>query len=241
MFSKTKEQLLNDLINVTKSSGQGIPQFVIDRGGWQDIADELIDEGYVTVHKHKEHDPALIWYCYNKVYNVEKDTYGFNGSMLYYSFMRHYLRIDEDESKGVLPSNSEVVQANMDKYKEWLIENLEGLEAIKNLEEVTIGTELLDEQKEYLKSRGWYKDNLTIKESLEKLIDRTQIIEELSHNTEKMIKLMGEHSKYDTEKKKYIKELEEYKFQLKARKKLYSIMDGEDSNIKVKEVFKDLV
>lgn len=236
MYSKTKEQLLNDVIGMTKRTGQGLPQFVIDRGGWQHIADELVEEGHLAVYGRNTNDPVTTWYCYTKCYNVEKDTTSFGATMTYYPFMRHYLRIDEDDS-GVLHSNSEVVNANMDLYKEFLMKNLEGLEAIKSLEEVTIGTELLDDQIEYLKAREWYKKNLSVKECLEDMKEGTDNIEEIIPQTKKIIKLMDGDPKYSEEVEKYKTSVEEYKTELKTRKKLYSIMDGEDSDIKIQELF----
>ena len=236
MYSKTKEGLLNDVIGMTKRTGQGIPQFVIDRGGWQYIADELVEEGHLAIYGRNTNDPVTTWYCYTKCYNVEKDTSDFRGTMLYYSFMRHYLRIDEDD-RGVLSSNAEVVNNNMGAYKEWLIKNLEGLEAIKSLEDVTIDTELLDEHIEYLKGRDWYKDNLSIKESLKELEDGTDNLEEIIPQTKKIVRMMDGKPQYKEEMEKYEENLVEYKAELKTRKKLFSIMDGENSDAKIQEVF----
>lgn len=236
MYSKTKEGLLNDIIGTTKRTGQGLPQFVIDTGGWQDIADELVEEGHLVVYKHSNNH-ADIWYCYTKCYNVEKDTNDFRSTMLYLAFLRHYLRMEEEDINSLLPSNSEVVNANMEAYKEWLIENLEDLEAIKNLEEVTIETELLDEQIEYLKGRDWYKDNLSIKECLEAMKEGTENTEEIIYQTDKIIKMMGNDPKYAEDVEKYKISVEESKIELKTRKKLYSIMDGQDSDSKVQDSF----
>jgi hypothetical protein len=235
-ISKTKEQLLNDVIGMTKRTGQGLPQFVIDRGGWQHIADELVEEGHLAIYGRNTNDPVTTWYCYTKCYNVEKDTSNLGTTMAYYAFMRHYLRIAE-EDRGVLHSNSEVVNANMDLYKEFLMKNLEGLEAIKSLEEVSIGTELLDDQIEYLKDREWYKKNLTIEECLEDMKEGNETIEEIIPQTEKIIKMMGNDPKYAEDVEKYKISVEESKIELKTRKKLYSIMDGEDSDIKIQELF----
>jgi hypothetical protein len=237
MYSKTKEGLLNDVIGMTKRTGQGLPQFVIDKGGWQYIADELVEEGHLAIYGRNTNDPVTTWYCYTKCYNVEKDTTDFRGTMLYYSFMRHYLRIAEDESKGKLPSNAEVVNHNMDEYKKWLIENLEGLEAIKSLEDVSIGTELLDEHIEYLKERDWYKKNLTIKEALKELEEGTDNLEEIIPQTKKIVRMMEGKSEYKEEMEKYEENLVEYSAELKTRKKLYSIMDGLDSDTKIQDGF----
>lgn len=154
-----------------------------------------------------------------------------------------------------MPSNAEIVNGNMDKYKQFLIDNLEGIEAIKELKHITIGVELTDEQKTYLKSRAWYSTNGTVAESLKDLTDGDKDLRKFINATEQLVSLtkkvisdgQGDSNDgrtdetYNDKHEKFVNDLAEAHAEIPMRAKFRHIMENADQTITVQECFAELM
>lgn len=237
----TKTEFYNQLASLTKKTGQGLElNFARMIPGFnQEMLDELIEDGLVHMFSHPGgYLPGEDWICLTGIYNVE--SVNKRDSIQAYAFMRYYLGIikEGDQLYPLAKETPENIIANsIDVYKEFLMKNLEGLEAIKRIKtDNQFETTMNDQTVDFLKSRDWYKDNKSIKDCIKVCEDANHSDEEDISINNQIINLciQGEKlypNKYIGDKEKNIAEIEERNIRLKNRKRLLNIMnDCEEIN-----------
>lgn len=156
----TKAEVYKNVVDIQKSTGQGLSGIVKVLGSephlWSKYLDELIDEGLIEVFDDGTtigHPESARWYMHTKGYNLWKDGVA-NGpgnrfdSSRFLTHIRLYLGIidDRDDVDGLddndanlkrwlNPSAQMLIQSPefMKSYTEWLERNHEALEEMKNL------------------------------------------------------------------------------------------------------------
>lgn len=239
-----KTEFYNSVAKFTKSCGQGLNlKFAYRIPGFSmDMLNELIEMGLLKlVHQDYSYLPDDDWICLTGIYCVEEDS----DNMF---FMRYYLNFEDDmvsnAAEKLNKTREDLIAERIDRYKEFLNKNLEGLEAIKRINtDIQIKDELSQEMVTFLKEKTWYKNNLSVKESLEKCISvnsdeekELKILKELNGLYKKSIEIKPDTYKKELEENE--KELEETKTNLKLRTKLISILsDCKDKSTPVQELF----
>ena len=185
---KTKIELYNTIVDLVKSTGQGLPGIIADRSMiYEEFLDELIEDGLIkkVITKFKTL-PDDTTYCLTSGYVVEEDNFD-NSNFSHFSFIRHYLGIENDIMPGIDISVGEMLDesesawikwknnehlSNMksredfnktcsmfiEKYYSWLMRNKHELNIMRKLEhQVEEERVLSSDEKEWIKSRSWYK------------------------------------------------------------------------------------
>jgi hypothetical protein len=236
MKKYNKSDIYNMVIDITKNTGQGMAGFVFDRiqNGWN-MVNELIEEGLLRKYVHTfpaTGMPPSIFVSLEDVgtYCVEKDEEE-NGNKHALSFMRYYLNIGDGTEFNGKVKLSDVIDYNMAKYKSWLMNNLEGLEAIKRLTNVELEDSISVEVLEFIKSKEWYKNNETVEVSLSTNKEQLKNREERVRLTKELIRLMTD-DKYKEDVIKHKIELEEDKGDIKHRERVIALLERcEDKTI----------
>lgn len=133
----TPLKLYNIIVDSTKKTGQGIPMFLILKLYDEDIVDSMISKGYLVKYtqefKYLDDDEVL---CIKGVYNPESELDSYS-----LQFIRKWLGIDQTQDfpftnfKDKTPQEAYEYweEITKDEYKEWVEKNMDGLNAIKNL------------------------------------------------------------------------------------------------------------
>jgi hypothetical protein len=159
----TKEELYKKIIEVYKSTGQGIPGFIKYKIGSQ-IINELIEEGKIKsiVHQYS-YLPNDEYLCLTNQYCVEEDCEK-NNTLLPLIFIRNYLGIAEAKGKftEIISKDSELYS----QYLQWIEEHKEDLKFFDSPMVVLVSntSELSKSTLIFLKGRLLYKKNVTVSE-----------------------------------------------------------------------------
>jgi len=204
-----KIEFYNAMVDVYQKTGQGVPYFLKNRLPNPRIVDDLIKDGLVkivTTHYSTLPDDKTL--CLTKGYCVEEDISNRDSQAL--SYIRMYLDIDPIISLGSIQLSIDDAKNNpdfMDGYNEWLAENKDKLDEMKNVTHLKDGDisefkaeDLSEEESDYLKTRFWYKKNKTINECLMNLNEGNNDIEKLLKNYKQMIDL-----KYSSKSENHLK------------------------------------
>lgn len=171
-----KTEFYNKIVGLTKKTGQGLELKIAQLipGFSKNMLDELIDKGLLKmVHKPFNHLPSEDWICLTGIYCVEEDENN-------YFFMRYYLGF-EDSMVGKLALKSgktkeDLVGEKIVEYKEFLNKNIEGLEAIKRLNDNTqLDESLTPDTLNFLLTRTWFIKNDTVKVSHDKCVEANDL------------------------------------------------------------------
>ena len=254
----TKEEVYNIIVDVQKNTGQGLSGIVKVMGDKSQYFSEhistLVEEGLVTANDtggSLGHPESKMFYTPSKGYNVWDEEKSNSSQNL--AFVRFYLGIvedseeerDEDDMKRFLnPTAKERIQnlGFITRYAEWLGENEEGLIEMLNLEElVVVGVQLSDEDIEFIKERGWYKDDKPVKEcvslSKEKCDDYNAIISV----QEKLLVLYEDDPTYAQSKKDAIEDIREIKEEtLPQRKRVHDYLSQMDQSTPIQEQLEEI-
>jgi hypothetical protein len=162
-----KSEFYKKLIELYKSTGQGIPYGILP-SNIKDIVDSLVKDGLVKlVTIHYSYLPNDVFVCLTGTYCVEEDS-----DKASLTYMRIYLNV---EDLGLNTKLSDVKKdpkysSIMKGYNEWLNKNKEELEKVDTLDS-DISDEILVDQLssdvlEYLKKLKCYRDNYSIQDSI---------------------------------------------------------------------------
>jgi len=170
--------------------------------------------------------------CYNA---IKDEREGANGAL---TFIRMYLNRDD---LGLNTKISDVIKKPdfMKRYSDWLTKNEKALIDLVNLKELDYTPDVLNEKEiEWLKSRNWYTDNLTVSEcykessGLSASKNDNDIIDSLS----KLIKLCERDSRYKDDVEKYKLELEDEKKCLKYRRQVNNWLQSQKQDEKIQNI-----
>lgn len=231
-----KAELYNKIVDLYKKTGQGTPTFVGERVG-MDLVYELVEDGLVKIVTQPfSHLPDSKWICLTKGYCVEEDE----DKAL--TFLRMYLAHDPVINLG----NHTLTLADsfrkpdfVQQYSEWLTKNHKALEEMKDIEYLEMGDGSLSESDtEYLKTRGWYKENEIISVCINRLDDADP--KKMLSTLNEMIKLKQSPSvaaQYAESVKEDIKERDEIPNTIRIRKRVRNWLDIQDENVKIQSLF----
>ncbi len=241
-----KIEFYNKLVDMYRSTGQGIATMFTDRIIDRSYINELVDDGLCKiVHQGFSYLPDEDWVCLTGVYCVENDTVNKDTSAL--TFLRIYKSIDPPVDLGGLGkvTLAEAIKNPdfMTPYAVWLEKNkveLEKGDKIVYLDETLFdNAELSDETIKYLKTRGWYTDNLIVSKCIERMksgdkdnIRKMEILNEL-------IMLQSTPSvreKYKESLEENIKEREDLKNDEKYRNRIRVWLNNKDGNKKIQDL-----
>lgn len=239
-----KIEFYNKVIEIYRQTGQGVPKFIADKAG-NDIFEELEKDGLVklivTPYNHLPDDEVI---CLTKGYCVEEDTRDHNMSAL--TYIRIYKNIDPVIELGNYKVTLKEAIGNPDlmtPYSEWLNKNkkkLEEGEKIELLDEtLSDSAELSDETIEYLKTRDWYKENLTILECLNEMFNGDRDNVRRMEIFKQLIDLQSTPSvrdKYKDDLAKNIKDKEDLEKNEKYRKRIRVWLNTKDSKEKIQSL-----
>ena len=244
----TKAEVYKMVIDMQTKSGQGCSG-IVKLGNEPMVGpylDELIEEGLIKACDTGGsigHPESNIFYMPTKGYNVWEDEdpnqYSrHKGRNL--SLVRLYLDILPEEQQNKFDLTRTVMLRDpewMKKYTEWLEINKEELEIMVNLDNFydEPNFELTQEEIDYIQTRGWYKDNKSIKECLKSsngfISDRNEII---SINN-KLIGLYGQKND-EAEIKKCEKDIEKSEQEILDRKRINKWLMSQDGDSNIQDL-----
>lgn len=242
----TKTEFYKKVLSVYKETGQGTPMFVADKLGIRYLVDEMVQDGLLQiVTNHYSYLPDDVTICLTDVYCVEKEMAKGNGRAL--DFVRRYLGLPgnsvlDQKVEEFFQKNPQEREKYDNEYLEWLEENKEILEKSFQKEPIEIDEDSsLDRDTiSFLKERAWYKNNLTVEESLRKSNEANSLEKQKLSLIKQLNGLYKADPKYIKELEKNEKELVEVETELKLRARLTNVMTScKDKSIKVQEVFND--
>lgn len=174
----TQVEFYNAAVKVYRETGQGVPGFFRMKLPSR-VIDGLIEKGLmksITIpFNHLPDDETL---CITKGYCVEEDMVG-DKRWSALAFLRFYKSIPQGLEHIGAMGNEKLAQDPefMERYAEWLKLNHAKLtEKITELSDDMVFGVLSKDAEDLLKGRDWYKNNLTIEESLDNLRDRNRLI-----------------------------------------------------------------
>lgn len=247
---ETKVELYKSVVDITASHGQGIPSFML-KDEHREALDSLVSEGKVKLvtktYSHLPDDEVIVL---EGVYSIEEDISENDAPLSHFSFLRHLLGVSDkipglEIDKGM--TDTEVCESEEGKpfYEKWLQENKEGLDALLDLKKnppTYKESPLSDSEKNLLTSRGWYKDNLLIRECINQASSTIPDREEQIKVVQNLINLLSEdEDKHAVEIEKHKKDQEENISNLDSRRSLINRMKCMNQNSGVVKAFKDLL
>lgn len=236
----TKGEFYGALINTTMNTGQGVP-LILFKGQIRADIMELVEEKKVKlVEKTFNHFNNDVFVCLMNIYCVEEHI---NDNMQALSFMRRYLGIDQTNdvpfkmfhNKTPEQAYTEWETGSQEEYDKWKIDNKEGLDAIDNLPTnldklVSDIDNFSEEFLDFIKSKDWYRNNVTATEALEFSNDKISNLTELIRVHNELLRLYKSDSvtmsKYANEIIESEKELKEIEKELQFRNKIKLYLTG---------------
>lgn len=229
----TKQELLNNIVEITKQTGQGLSHIVTFKNSEiQDLLDILVKEGYITKHVVRySHLPDDVWYMPKGCYNMWAD----GESMRALTFVRMYLGID-DLGVGAKISDFLTNIEFMSDYVNWLKKNSKELVKIKELKPILLKEEnshpFSSEELAAIKRHSFYKDNKNVKDVFETIDEAIKLNAEAISITSELLHLYKQKTeKYKKEYERDVKALEKYKTELSAFTKLKKFLNGKTGKI----------
>ena len=242
-MSLTKAEAYKTIIKIQKDTGQGLAGFVKvmgpDSGKWNQYLEEFVEEGLVIRNDtggSLGHTESNMFYTPSKGYNVWTDE-GTDGEYSrhkgrYLHFVRFYLGILD--VKYDFLRNPEI----MKEYTEWLERNQAALEEMLALDDFydTPTIEFSEEETEWIKSRGWYKENKSVSECLDRSLSAVGN-NQLKSTTKQLINLYKQSgdSKYDKDLEEAQQKLDQYDIEDFTRKKLNKYLESLDKEKSIQE------
>jgi hypothetical protein len=246
----TKSDVYKSLIDIQKQSGQGLSGIVkVKSQEYSQYLDELIQEGLVKANHTGGsigHPESNVFYMPTKGYNVWEDE-GTDGNYSrnkgrYLHFVRLYLGLVTLENKGPLePGLLTYLQDpdTMKGYTEWLTRNDKALKEMLSLsdyykDDAVVDITLSPDEINWVKSRNWYEQNMTIAKCLKQSIEGQSKDDELISLNKQLIKL------YKTNLSKYGDQLKESEIEndniKKWRRNVNRWLQNQDSDKKIQSI-----
>jgi hypothetical protein len=246
----TKSDVYKSLIDIQKQSGQGLSGIVkVKSQEYSQYLDELIQEGLVKANHTGGsigHPESNIFYMPTKGYNVWEDE-GTDGNYSrhkgrYLQFVRLYLGLVSMENKGPLePGLLTYLQDpdTMKDYTEWLTRNDKALKEMLSLsdyykDDTVVDITLSPDEINWMKSRLWYEENMTIDKCLKGSIEgQSKDDEAISINKQLITLYRTNLSKYGDQLKESEREIDNIK---KWRRNVNRWLQNQDSDKKIQSL-----
>jgi hypothetical protein len=236
-----KIEVYNSVVRITRESGQGLSGRILrfKSSEFGDFLDELIEEGkldsYVESFSYMPNEEWIVPKgCYN---SIKDDREGANGAL---TFIRMYLN---REDLGLNTKISDVITKPdfMKRYSEWLTKNEKALIDLVNMKEIEYTPDELKENEiKWIKTRGWYSDNLSVFECYEKSSNSSSIKNDsdLIGKLTEIIKLCKDIPKYKDDVEKHKLELKEMNSGVKIRKNVNNWLQSQKQDEKIQNIVK---
>lgn len=239
-----KIELYNNLVDVYKKTGQGLPKFIEYKIGSEPIED-LINDGLVKiVTQHFSYLPDSEWICLTKGYCVEDDYINNDREAL--TFMRIYVGMESLVDVGDLKITIFDAIRDLDlmkRYVSWFEKNKDKLAEISTIEKLDDSSlpELSNDIVEYIKTLKWYEDNCIVSVCLKRMDGATrEIVKQISIYDELISLKRMANSKVGSTKYKDIdediKKKEELEKEIKNRKRIYNWLSDKDGNLNIQSL-----
>lgn len=233
----SKAELYNKIVDLYKATGQGLiklPQIES-----MDAFSELLEDGLVkVVTTPYTHLPDDVKICLTKGYCVEES--GKDSRVLEYMriYLNHEMIVEVGKFNLTLKAAIQDVKL-MEGYSKWLTENHEEISEIHNLEYLEDTSDILsDETLEYLKTRGFFKENETVAKSINLMINNTELKKkeiELQTNLNDLYIQTGPSEKHKDDLIKGEKNIVEIQIELKKRHQINAWLLKKPQDKKVQE------
>ena len=249
----TKAEFYKSAIELHKKCGQGVSG-IVKLGRVPEVSrwiDELIEEGLLKACDTGGsigHPESNIFYVPTKGYNVWEDDDGGRYKGKYLTFVRLYLGALEDESeheKGdikrfINPSAMDLLRDadTMKAYAEWLERNTGELEEMLTLDEYYVDpvVNLSDDEKSFIKSKNWYKNDKKIKECLKESNEALENNFKSVPLLKQIIKLCKQSNSHKDDVQKHEDDLFNTEREIERRKKIHKWMEQQDQNANIKSL-----
>lgn len=186
-----KAEFYNSVVKVYRETGQGVPGFLRGRAVSERDLNSLIEEGHLkSVVLSFSYLPDDETICLTKGYCVEAEITKRDTRAL--SYVRYYKGIEQGLENIGGPTNAQLGEDKewLKGYNEWLDKNKSLLEEVIELMPEGKDSDFLSEkEKEYLRGRNWFKNNLTIRECLKQSRQRTVKEREIIETCDELIVL----------------------------------------------------
>lgn len=230
----TKQELLNNIIEITKNTGQGLSGVVGKMNSEiQMLLDSLVKDGYITVHEQSFRTlPDDTWYMPKGCYNMWAE----NEPHRVLTFVRMYLGAD-DLGLGVQIKDLITDVEFITDYAQWLNKNFKALQKMQELKPIILkekdGHPFSSEDLKVLKKISFYKNNNNIKECLELIDKRIKDNQAVVTLIEQLIPLYESNmTKYKEMYDKESTSLKKCNVEIIALQKLKSFLKGKTGKIK---------
>lgn len=231
----TKTEVLNSIIDITRSTGQGIPgKLFRTRGDVSEILDELLEEGLiVSTIQHYNTLPDDEWIIPANCYNVWLDK-----EPCALEYVRLYLGIELSNFVDYALKDVKFMSG----YANWLTSNDGALKAMTQLKDVFDDVENIsfnDEEIAWINARGWYIDNKSVEDCLSDSLEhiRENGDDEIIETQHKLIKLyktdIGKYGDRIAASELDIDNVKKFK---KTRVKLNMWLNNQDQKSKIKSL-----
>jgi hypothetical protein len=249
----TKAEVYKMVIDMQLKHGQGLTG-IVKIGNDPTVAghlDDLVEEGLLEIFESSGtlgHPFSNQFYIPTKGYNVWKDgvengnsksvlgseNYFLNNVRFYLDSLEEHDGTESEIVKAINPSRVMLIRDPhfMEGYAKWLKRNKEELEIMLNLDPIYVGKgiEFTEEEKDFIKSRPWFKENKTVKECL------NLSLEVISLNNQ-LIDLYRKRGNSEKEIEEVESKIKKYESEIEFRKKLNRWFNEQDMNVKIQDVF----
>lgn len=249
-FYQSKSEFYKSLIDIHKKCGQGLSGIVrVESNLLSQYLDELIEEGLVKccdTGGSLGHSESNRFYCPTKGYCVWDDDF----SAL--TCVRLYLNnLEKESGNPIHPSITDVIRNSnfMEIYSKWLKSNEDSLKEMIELSDVYPGidcssSDILSEKVvDYIKTRSWYEDNLTVTNCISKMTKgdfdvekEITLLKEIISLKKRSSQIGGKFTSEDIEKDEL--ELKEIISGSKLRPQIKDWFKKQDSSVNIQSLIK---
>ena len=236
-----KSELYSNIIDIQKKTGQGLTGIVGLRDiKVQKLLDELVAEGVIKLNiKYYNHMPNDYWYSPATGYCVwdDEDRHAL-------SYVRIYVG-----AKDILFGFKDIdIYRNADfmkRYSKWIKKHEDELKIMLDLNDVYMGNDVstddfkeklfTDDDISFIKSKAWYKENLTLSICLDKsndMLDNYKQHNKISKEILDLYKIKDD----ENEIRKTKSDIERNKVEIKIRTKIKDYLNTLDGSTLIQDV-----
>ena len=237
----TKSEFYNSVVKIYTETGQGVPGFFRGRAVSERDLNSLIEEGLLkSVTISFSHLPDDETICLTKGYCAEEEITRRDTTAL--SYVRYYKGLEQGLEKIGGPSNQQLSEDTewLKGYNEWLEKNRVSLEEKIDLLPESKSSDFLNEkEKQYLISRDWFKNNLTVRESLRDSRKRTDTERQIIETCNELIALTKNSEKHKSSYDNAVDSKEKAEGSVRVRERIEDFLQmSPDLDMKVGDYYK---
>ena len=248
----SKSEIYKSIIDIQKQSGQGLSGIVkIKSSEYAQYLDEFIQEGLIEAcHTGGSigHPETNIFFHYFWILNKIKDR----RIKFPIFFLIHQSQVKSDKTKissfvSIVLTIDTIIFPNIIsrcwhiEYTEWLTRNDSSLKEMLNLNDFYEEKEVIftTEEIEWIKERGWYRDNKPVDNCLKQSLSYIKTNAEFISLSKRLISLyQTDVNRYSKELTKAQKDLDDLGLHSFYRKRLNSWLESQDQTVLIQSLIK---